>query len=43
MVTNNNDEKGSERAGPVKGDFIAPHDGAERDERTDALLAQEEF
>ena len=29
--------------GPVKGDFIAPPDVEERDERADALPAQEEF
>ena len=29
--------------GPVKGDFIAPPEVEERDERTDALPAQEEF
>ena len=29
--------------GPVKGDFIAPPEIVERDERTDALPAQEEF
>lgn len=30
-------------AGPVKGDFVAPPEGEERDERADALPAQEEF
>jgi hypothetical protein len=31
------------RTGPVKGDFIAPPEVADADERADALRAQEEF
>jgi hypothetical protein len=31
------------RTGPVKGDFIAPPELADADERADALPAQEEF
>jgi len=34
---------GKERIGPAKGDFIAPPDVPEVDERADALPAQEEF
>ena len=34
---------GKERVGPAKGDFVAPPDVPEVDERADALPAQEEF
>ena len=37
------DEDQVATTGPAKGDFIAPLDIEERDERADALPAQEEF
>ncbi len=38
-----NNEEDKPMTGPVKGDFIAPPEVEERDERADALPAQEEF
>ena len=43
-MAKNNTEEGKElSAGPGKGDFVAPPDVEDRDERADALPAQEEF
>ena len=38
-----NDEKEAELIGPQKGEFIAPSEVADVDERADALPQQEEF
>jgi len=43
MAKRNNQEDDKPTTGPVKGDFIAPPEVVERDEREDALPAQEEF
>jgi DNA modification methylase len=42
MARKKNEDDAS-TAGPIKGDFIAPPEVEERDERSDALPAQEEF
>ena len=43
MPKKDNEESSKPTTGPVKGDFIAPPEVEERDERADALPAQEEF
>ena len=41
MPKKDNEESSKPTTGPVKGDFIAPPEVEERDERADALPAQE--
>ena len=43
MVKKNSDKKDKPTIGPVRGDFVAPPEIVEVDERADALPAQEEF
>lgn len=43
MAKKDDETKGRPTTGPVKGDFVAPPEVKERDERADALPAQEEF
>jgi len=43
MAKRGNEENTNPTTSPVKGDFIAPPEVVERDEREDALPAQEEF
>ncbi|MFH1220699.1 MAG: DNA methyltransferase [Candidatus Eisenbacteria bacterium] len=43
MAKKDSEEKDKPTTGPVKGDFISPPEVVDRDERTDALPAQEEF
>ncbi len=43
MAKKRNEEKAEPTTGPVKGDFIAPPEVPDVDERADALPAQEEF
>ncbi len=43
MPKREKEERGEPTSGPVKGDFIAPPEMAEADERADALPQQEEF
>ncbi len=39
----NKEEQVAVAKGPVKGEFVAPPESTEADERTDALSSQEEF
>lgn len=43
MPNGNGKEQNSTQSGPAKGDFIAPPEAIETDERTDALPQEEEF